>query len=266
MSWHYLQVQEEASWEENSLDGAPDALLRLIPTHDRYCSPDSETDTWKRSRSGTTSAHSTAAHGEEQLTLFPGDSPVRTSVQQVSVKDLPAKVQAFGLKCSESLGRFSLVLCSRKTRRTCVPMALAPSSKDLPAWGMTADGACWEFGTRAARTDATGCGFLPTPTAAGNKFCPSMQRLPKHRKLLEFVGEYLPTPTAKLYHSNKGGAAGRVGKTRYSLETIIGGTWIAFREWMMGWPIGWTEPEPLETDRFQSWLQWHGRFFQEGDS
>lgn len=32
MSWHYLLEQEEVSWEGHSLDGAPDALLKLIPT------------------------------------------------------------------------------------------------------------------------------------------------------------------------------------------------------------------------------------------
>lgn len=29
-------------------------------------------------------------------------------------------------------------------------------------------------------------------------------------------------------------------------------------EWLMGWPIGWTDLEPLETDKFQQWLQLHG--------
>ena len=29
-------------------------------------------------------------------------------------------------------------------------------------------------------------------------------------------------------------------------------------EWLMGWPIGWTDLEPLETDRFRQWLEKHG--------
>lgn len=28
-------------------------------------------------------------------------------------------------------------------------------------------------------------------------------------------------------------------------------------EWLMGWPIGWTDLKPLEMDRFQSWLKAH---------
>jgi hypothetical protein len=29
-------------------------------------------------------------------------------------------------------------------------------------------------------------------------------------------------------------------------------------EWLMGWPIGWTELKPSATAKFQQWLQWHG--------
>lgn len=75
---------------------------------------------------------------------------------------------------------------------------------------------------------------------------------------------YLPTPTASLYGSNQGGAMGREGqKTRPSLETMTGGVWIALREWMMGWPIGWTACEPLATDRFQQWFDSHSRRSEE---
>jgi len=29
-------------------------------------------------------------------------------------------------------------------------------------------------------------------------------------------------------------------------------------EWLMGWPIGWTDLKPLETDKFRKWLRSHG--------
>ena len=31
-------------------------------------------------------------------------------------------------------------------------------------------------------------------------------------------------------------------------------------EWLMGWPIGWTDLKPLETDKFRSWRQQHSGF------
>jgi hypothetical protein len=30
-------------------------------------------------------------------------------------------------------------------------------------------------------------------------------------------------------------------------------------EWLMGWPLGWTDLKPLETDRFQKWQGEHGK-------
>lgn len=31
-------------------------------------------------------------------------------------------------------------------------------------------------------------------------------------------------------------------------------------EWLMGWPIGWTDFAPLEMDKFQEWWRLHGGF------
>ena len=45
-----------------------------------------------------------------------------------------------------------------------------------------------------------------------------------------------------------------------ALSTQAGGKlnpmWV---EWLMGWPPGWTDLKPLEMDRFQKWLDEHGR-------
>ena len=32
-------------------------------------------------------------------------------------------------------------------------------------------------------------------------------------------------------------------------------------EWLMGWPLGWTDLKPLATDRFREWQQQHSPFF-----
>jgi hypothetical protein len=31
-------------------------------------------------------------------------------------------------------------------------------------------------------------------------------------------------------------------------------------EWLMGWPLGWTDLKPLETGKFQQWQQQHSEF------
>ena len=44
-------------------------------------------------------------------------------------------------------------------------------------------------------------------------------------------------------------------------HTTTGGalnpTWV---EWLMGWPLGWTDLKPLEMDKFREWQQQHGGY------
>lgn len=258
MSWHYLQEQEVACWDPTCSDGIPDALSRLIPTADPCCSQDNATDACHNSQFGMTCEPSTANPGAEKSTLSAADSPAKTSAQRVKAQDLPASVAACGSKWKESLAKCGLVLSSRKTVRTCVPVGLAPSSRDLPAWGMTCAGACWELGTSVRHTSEIGCGLWRgelVPTLRANKW-----GLPdSHGNTKAWEQFLLPTPTAQTYGYNKGGAAGRKGKARPSLETLYGGVILPLREWLMGWPIGWTALEPLETAKFQRWLRSHGK-------
>ena len=294
VSWHFLQGQEVASWEGSSLDGAPSALVRLIPTPEECFFDDNEMECSPSSPFGTTYVHSMGNSGEVQLMLSAVVSHARIFHQPARAKGWPANVQDFGSRCSELLERFGLHLSLPKTHRFCVPVDSAPSSKDLPIWGMTCDGACWELGTLARIIGENGCGLLPTPRANkwgledshGNtkqweKFAEWLQNLPtpmtseKHRgvclgemkrrtpmlkaQLLQAMRDgVLPTPTAHLYGSNKGGAAGRKGKKRPSLESRIGGIFLALREWMMGVPIGWTSKKPLSKWRWKEWQKSHG--------
>ena len=79
MSWHFLQELEEACWQHHNLDGAPDALLRLIPTQENVSWRDRETEYWSGSQSGTTLKHSMEANREAQLISSAVDSHAKTS-------------------------------------------------------------------------------------------------------------------------------------------------------------------------------------------
>jgi DNA (cytosine-5)-methyltransferase 1 len=65
MSWHYMQGQEAASWQPSCLDGAPSALLRLIPSAEGFCSPDRETESCQGSQVGKRKA------AEDDRNLWP---------------------------------------------------------------------------------------------------------------------------------------------------------------------------------------------------
>ena len=68
-------------------------------------------------------------------------------------------------------------------------------------------------------------------------------------------GRMIPTPAARDYrHPNAKPYAERGGGTKgEQLPNFVGGalnpTWV---EWLMGWPIGWTDLEPLATGKYRN--------------
>ena len=66
-----------------------------------------------------------------------------------------------------------------------------------------------------------------------------------------------PTPTA--HNAKETNAPSEALRNQPTLASRVGGKlnpmWV---EWLMGWPLGWTDLKPLETARFQSGLQQHG--------
>jgi DNA (cytosine-5)-methyltransferase 1 len=70
------------------------------------------------------------------------------------------------------------------------------------------------------------------------------------------------TPTARDWKSGKASDATMERNSRPLSEQIGGSlnpTWV---EWLMGWPLGWTDLKPLATDRSRSALQRHGDFYE----
>lgn len=79
----------------------------------------------------------------------------------------------------------------------------------------------------------------------------------------QVVGRMYPTPTAGTTHSagtmqEWGGSHNWVRKEDPALASgQLNPEWV---EWLMGWPIGWTELKPLAMAKFQEWRQQHGGF------
>lgn len=110
--------------------------------------------------------------------------------------------------------------------------------------------------------------FFPTPTVSCANGARNATALRKHQEkhntgvtLNDYVTQF-PTPTANDWKGGTSTARKDTGKPRRDRldhlfePTSTGGKlnprWV---EWLMGWPIGWTSLEPLETDRFHQWLQ-----------
>lgn len=98
--------------------------------------------------------------------------------------------------------------------------------------------------------------FFPTPQAfdakSSDTFVPGSthDRQKKEHTLPQFVRAF-PSPSARDWRSGRGREEN--GHTP-QLPEVVGGQlnpdWV---EWLMGWPIGWTDLKPLETDKFRQW-------------
>ena len=210
MSWHFLQGQEEASWAGTSLDGAPSALLNLMPTPEASSSPDNATDACRDSQCGTTSEPSTASRGEDALTSCPEDSHAKTSAPLERAPESTASDPGCGVKWRELSARYDRATCGWKTHRCLWTEDLPWSSVTLPKWGMMLDGVLWERITPEPHTSETGAGCWPTPRCQMTR--PVALRDGGNRgNLEEVVAERMwPTPRAGNPGSRPNGKGGKI--------------------------------------------------------
>lgn len=96
----------------------------------------------------------------------------------------------------------------------------------------------------------------PTPTVCGNYNRKGASKTSGDG--LATVVLRVATPTARDWKSGKASQATMERNSRPLSEQIGGSlnpTWV---EWLMGWPLGWTDLEPSATDKYQHALQQHG--------
>ena len=140
-----LQGQEVGSREGSSLGGAPDALLKLTPTHKASCSIDSETDCCHISQSGTTFCTFDGKPWRGTINVVSGGF----SMQDISAAgkkalESPRNKADYGVTWQELLVKYDLNSCSWKTRQCLFGEDYTQSSVILPrCWGMMRHGACW---------------------------------------------------------------------------------------------------------------------------
>ena len=233
MSWHYLQGQEEASWEGHSLAGAPSALSRLIPTPGASCWPASETESCRPSQYGTTSEPSLATPGAATLTLCRPASPAPTSQRPARASESTERPADSGWKLRGSFAKYDRGSRSWRTRQCSLLEDSTEFSETWPRWGSMRSGECLARQPPDWLTAETESGLLPTPSGV---------------------------------NGGKNNTMGRVdewgGSSNPLRGTVIGYLCSPeFEELVMGWPVTWTAPTPLETARFHAWLQMHGAFF-----
>lgn len=265
-------------------DGGPSATSSGTSTPSKSCAPASETDTSTMPPSGTTPSPSTGDPGLDLWMSSLRDSRASLSAWQVkaSQSTIPA---TDGQPSSASFAKYDPAThCWRTFQASLVSHTLEPFSGTWPRRGTLRNGIASQRRRSARTTNGNDSGLWPTPLSGSRDSRPKLDsagrpnlaravmwptpRAKEHgdyqysrgdhsKPVLTLSGavKMWPTPAARDYRSpNKNGGH------KDQLPNQVGGqlnpNWV---EWLMGWPIGWTDLEPLETARFREWLEKHGK-------
>jgi hypothetical protein len=242
MSWHFSQALEAAFLAESCSGGEPCAPWKSIPSAlDDSCS-DRMKDILHRSPFGTMFVPSTDSHGAALLTWFRVGFLAPTLAPLATAKASKASKAASGERWRASFAKFDPATSSWKTHQLSLAGALEPFSETWPRSGLMRNGMCWERTTLAPITAESESGLLPTPRASDGM---------KH-----------PIRPAKVVKAAKRGHAGRLEDWVAIEENVqLGDRVYLSPDWLesvMQWPIMWSASTPLETAKFQQWLQQHG--------
>jgi len=234
MSWLFSQVLVEEFSAACCLDGGPCVQLSVMPTPHRFSRNDRMMGCYRLSRFGLTCAVLTPRHGEALLTWYRAVSRARTLRSAAMAQELKEANPAYGNTWSESSAWFDLRSCGWKTHPCSLSEVLPWSSVILPKWGMTRSGDVFQRLNAERRIVVSGSGSWPTPVA-------SMAKGSSPGSLIRKCGR--DRSRDRLDHALMAAHGGHPNPE-----------WV---EWLMGWPIGWTDLKPLAMDRFQQWWMLH---------
>jgi hypothetical protein len=265
MSWLYSRVLVEEFLGENFSDGEQSAPLSGNPTQQAYCAPDKMMDFSRLSRFGMTYKPLMGTRGEELLMSYRAAFLAKTSAQQEKGQELMESAAGCGEKWRASFTRYDPDSSLWRTHQCSLLGGLDEFLETWPQWGLMRDGECWEQQTLERHIRGTGYGLSPnnidsfhTPNTTG------LDGGSNSRKALKKRMQMWRTPD-----TGAGGTSGllKEGKThrengqpiQVRLVDQVGGQLNPpFPEWLMGWPLGWSDLKPLEMDKSHCVQQPHG--------
>lgn len=243
----YLLALEEGYLATSCLDTNPSAPLKSNPIASKSYTQGNKTVSFLGFPSLQMSKSLTENLGEEKLTLSAEGSLAKTLVNATAQveSDLESKEKkaVYGESFQESLAKYDPAECLWRTPQCLLFEDLGLSLEIWPQWGMTLNGECFTLPSKVCVIDENDCSLLPTPTASDafrlRYSAQAFQNIYQRRKLTKIQGDGTLGTVLPTFHQK-----------RTSPESV---------EMMMNWPLGWTELTPLETGKFQQWLNSHGK-------
>ena len=275
MSWHFSRALVAEYSVACSSGGEPSAPSKSTHTPEAFYWPDKTTGHSRLSRFGMTSEPLTADRGEALLTWFRAGFRAKTSASPARAMGSTDHDPDSGWKWPASSAKYSRSTRLWRTRQRLLDAGLEEFSATWPRWGSMRDGELLVRPTPELRTCESVSGLWPTPCATDTSDRKPPARvhitktgLPKHvaasgvrsQMRLSQAVRLWPTPCARDFRHPGRSCMERTGGTQGEcLPQIVGGplnpTWV---EWLMGWPLAWTDLKPLATDKFREWLRQHG--------
>ena len=273
MSWLFSQALVEEYLGDICSDGEQSVPLSGKPTQQAYCAPDKMTKFSRLSRFGMTYKPLTESRGEELLMSYLEDFHAKTFQPQEKAQELMESEVECGEKWHASFAKYNQDSCSWKTHQCLLLGGLEEFSETWPQWGLMRDGECWEQQTLEQTIRGTESGLSeekwPTPrscSAMAATITPESAWNKKRNPNLETVVGRRKWPTPTCHNSNEKGSPSEFNRQSPGLGTVVlidknktGGilnpTWV---EWLMGWPLEWTDLKPLEMDKCHFVQQQHG--------
>jgi len=288
MSWLFSQALVEEYSEGICSDGEQSVQSNGSSTPQAYCAPDKMKGFSRLSRFGMTLKPLTEILGKELLMSYLEDSRAKTSQLREKEMDLMESEVECGEKWHGLLAKFDPDTHLWRTVQCSLLEDLNESLQTLPQWGMTVGGELYLLPTLVQNISENESGLCLTPTvmdglpprkleALERQYQKNRKGRTTHATLREQVvypppKEMFPTPTVR---DSKGGyrtesLIRKDGKSRAldtlpnavlngkGVETVIGHlnpTWV---EWLMGWPLGWTDLKPLVMGKSHSAQPQHG--------
>jgi hypothetical protein len=269
MSWLFSQALVEEYSEDISSVGEPSVQSSGNPTQLAYLPPDRMTNFSRLSRFGMTFKPLTESLGQDVLTSFLEDFPVRTSQQQDEAQGLTEPDPECGHRWQELLARYDPSTSLWKTPQFSLLGDYTEFSETWPRWGSMRAGVSYQRHPLVRPINETESGLWRTPQAQEG-----MRGVYKSKEAMDahldrghqlslsnqVVHRHLwPTPTA--HNAKETNAPSEALRNEPTLASRVGGTlnptWV---EWLMGWPLGWTDLKRLGTDKFLLWQQQHSDF------
>ena len=179
-------------------------------------------------RQETTTASMSSAEG----------SPAKTSALPEKEPVLPVQGPVFGTSFLGSLASFDRDTSSWRTSQRCLLEGWIPYSETFPRSGMVRSGTLFQLVPLVHRTAGTVCGLWPTPTTAVRP-CEGSLRLCRRQWL---AGNETLEEASIIAGKDVRKSQGKVPAMQKERPLDPGGKlnpqWV---EWLMGFPIGWTD-------------------------